>query len=246
MIKIISLLTKFVIALLCSVLFASCNHTINLKSITGSGTVEKENRTVTNPFKSIEVSNAIDLVLEQSDKTEITVEADDNLISSIRTRIENGVLVIDCDYNSFLDIESKKVIVKMPLIEELKASSSSSISGTNTLKGEEIVIRASSAANIKLDLEYDRVNAKASSASTIVMYGLALDLNANSSSGSEIEADDLLSNEVIAAASSGASIKTHPIVRLKAKASSGGSIEYSKTPKSMERRVSSGGSVDKI
>jgi hypothetical protein len=246
MIKIISLITKFILVLLCTLLFASCNYSINLKSITGSGTVVKENRAVTDSFKSIELSNAIDLELEQSDKTEIIVEADDNLIGNIRTRIENGVLIIDCDYDSFLDVESKKVIVRMPLIEELKASSASSMTSKNILKGDEITIRASSAANIKLELEYDRVNAKASSASTIVLYGLALDLTTNASSGSEIEANDLLANDVNAGASSGASIIIHPIVNLKAKASSGGSIQYSKTPQSMERKASSGGSIDKI
>lgn len=246
MIKIISLITKFIVVTLTALLLTSCNYNVNLKSITGSGDVVKENRTVTESFKSIEISNAIDLEIEQSDKTEIIVEADDNLISKIRTRIENGVLIIDCDYNSFLDVESKKVIVKMPLIEELKASSSSSISSNNTWKGEEIAIRASSAANIKLTLEFERVNAKASSAGTIVLYGLALDLNANSSSGSEIDADELLSNEVTAVASSGASITTHPIVKLNARSSSGGSIQYSKTPKSIEQKESSGGSIDKI
>lgn len=246
MVKIISLITKFILVLLCSLLFASCDYSVNLNSITGSGNVTKENRSITDDFKSIEVGNAIDVVLEQSNKAAITVEADDNLIDGISTRIENGVLIISCDYNSFLNVESKKVTVKMPFIEELKASSAASITGKNAIKGEEIIIRASSAANIKLDLEYDRINAKASSASTIVLYGLALDLTANASSGSEIEANDLLSNEITAKASSGASVIIHPIVNLKAKASSGGSIQYSKTPQSMERKASSGGSIDKI
>jgi hypothetical protein len=246
MIKIITLITKFILVAIAALLFASCNYNINLKSITGSGNVTTENRTITDDFKSIEVANAIDLVVEQSDKAEIIVEADDNLINGITTKIENGVLIIDCDYNSFLEVESKKVTVKMPFIEELKASSTSSITSINKLKGEEIILRASSAATIKLDLEYDRINAKASSASTIVMYGLALDLATTASSGSEIEANDLLSNEVSAAASSGASIKIHPIVNLKAKASSGGSVLFAKTPKSIERRTSSGGSIDKI
>jgi hypothetical protein len=246
MIKIITLITKFILVAIAALLFASCNYNINLKSITGSGNVTTENRTITDDFKSIEVANAIDLVVEQSDKAEIIVEADDNLINGITTKIENGVLIIDCDYNSFLEVESKKVTVKMPFIEELKASSTSSITSINKLKGEEIILRASSAATIKLDLEYDRINAKASSASTIVMYGLALDLATTASSGSEIEANDLLSNEVSAAASSGASIKIHPIVNLKAKASRGGSILFAKTPKSIERRTSSGGSIYKI
>jgi hypothetical protein len=65
----------------------------------GSGHVTTENRTVQGEFKSIEVSN-IDLIIEQSNKTEIIVTADDNLQKSITTTVENGVLIISCDYNS--------------------------------------------------------------------------------------------------------------------------------------------------
>jgi hypothetical protein len=84
MIKIITLITKFILVLLTALLFASCNYNLNLK-ITGSGNVTTENRAVTDDFKSI-VANAIDLVVEQSDKASITVEADDNLINGITTK----------------------------------------------------------------------------------------------------------------------------------------------------------------
>jgi hypothetical protein len=67
-------------------LFASCNQSINLKAITGSGHVTTENRTVQGEFKSIEVSNAIDLIIEQSNKTEIIVTADDNLQKNHTTK----------------------------------------------------------------------------------------------------------------------------------------------------------------
>jgi hypothetical protein len=89
MIKIITLITKFILVLLTALLFASCNYNLNLKSIT-AGNVTTENRAVTDDFKSIEVANAIDLVVEQSDKASIK-EADDNLINGITTKIENGV-----------------------------------------------------------------------------------------------------------------------------------------------------------
>jgi hypothetical protein len=45
-------------------------------------------------FKSIEVSNAIDLIIEQSNKTEIIVTADDNLQKNITTTVENGLLYL--------------------------------------------------------------------------------------------------------------------------------------------------------
>jgi hypothetical protein len=245
MLKIITIITKFILVALSALLFASCNYSVNSKSIRGSGHVTTEKRTVEEDFKSIEVSNAIDLVIEQADQKEITVEADDNLQNSITTKVENGVLIVECDYNSFINIESKKVTVRMPIIEDLTASSASSITSANTLRGENISLRASSAANINIKIKSDNITSKSSSGSTISMNGMALTLEAIASSGSRIDAFELLTNEVTAKSSSGSSIQVHPIVSLKATASSGSSISYNNTPHSIEKKSSSGASIDR-
>lgn len=244
MLKIITIITKFILVALTAILFASCNYSTNLKSITGSGNVTTERRTIDQDFTSVDVSNAIDVVIEQSDKIEVTVEADDNLQKNIITKVENGVLIISSDYNSFIDVDSKKVIVKMPIIDEIQASSSSTVSSVNILKSNAIDITSSSAADINLKVEADKIKCKTSSGSSIYLNGLALFLETTSSSGGSIETKDLHANEVTAKASSGGSIEVNPIVSLKAKASSGGSITYVKTPKSIERKTSSGGSID--
>ncbi len=243
MIKVITLITKFIIVALTALLFGSCNFVGNFESITGSGNVTVEKRSVDGDFKSVEVSNAIDLVIEQSENIEISVEADDNLQKEITTTIENGVLIISCKFNNFDSVTSKKVTVKMPLIEELEASSSSTITSKNKLQGDQITLSASSAAEIDLNLEFEKIESKASSAGNITIKGKALQLETNASSGSDIDAGNLLANEIIAKSSSGASITVHPIVLLKAGASSGGSINYNTIPKSIEKRESSGGNV---
>ncbi|TRX04653.1 head GIN domain-containing protein [Flavobacterium gawalongense] len=243
MIKIITLITKFISVTLVALLFASCNHMVNMKSIEGSGHVTTEKRIVQGDFKSVKVSNAIELVIEQSDKTEIIVEADDNLQKEITTKVENGVLIIACDYNSFNNIKSKKVTVKMPVINRLEASGAATIKSSNTLKGENIKLEASSAASIDLNIESDAIFCESSSGSTIVINGKALKLDAAASSGSTIDAKNLLANEIKANASSGASVNVHPIVSLDAEASSGGSVSYNTVPKSIRKEENSGGSI---
>jgi hypothetical protein len=240
MIKIITLITQFIIVTIVALLFGSCN---NLNSITGSGKVIKENRTVVGEFKSVQVNNAIDLVIEQSDKTEIIVEADDNLQKEITTKVENGVLIISCKYSNFINIESKKVTVKMPVIEGLEASSASTINSNNTLKGDNISISSSSAASINVSTEYESIQTEASSGSNQSIRGKAINLQTSTSSGGTIEATKLLSNEVIADASSGGSIQVHPILSLKAEASSGGNINFDSTPKTIQKEEHSGGSI---
>ena len=246
MIKIITMITKFIIVTLTALLFASCNFSANMKSIRGNGHVTTEKRIVMGDFKSVEVSNAIDLVIEQSDKTEITVEADDNLQKEITTNVENGVLIISCDYNSFINIKSKKVTVKMPFIDKLEASSSSTIKSINTLKGENISMEASSAGSINVNLEADSVICETSSGSTITISGKALKLETSSSSGSEMDAKGLLANDITANSSSGSSITVHPLVSLNAKASSGSDINYDSVPKKIKKEESSGSSINKI
>ncbi|WP_343695445.1 head GIN domain-containing protein [Flavobacterium sp.] len=241
MIKIIIHITKFIIATITALLFASCNF--NMNTIEGSGNVTTEKRIVQGDFKNIEVSNAIDLVVEQSDSVDITVEADDNLQKEIITKVENGTLIIECKFSSFRNITQKKVTVKMPKIGKIEASSAASVLSKNTIQGESIELETSSAASMNVDVESDNISCNSSSGSSIGIKGKALKVQTSASSGSSIDAGKLQANDIDAEASSGSVISVHPILSLKAQASSGGNINYNNVPKTIEKSASSGGSV---
>jgi hypothetical protein len=57
----------------------------------------------------------------------------------------------------------------------------------NTIKGENINLRTSSS-NINLNIESDYIECKASSGSSITIKGMALNMEATASSGSDIDA----------------------------------------------------------
>ena len=240
MIKIIIHITKFIVATITALLFASCNFNVN--TIEGSGNVTTEKRIVQGDFTKISVSNAIDLVVEQSDTTEIIVEADDNIQKDINIKVENGTLIINSKHNSFR-VTKKRVTVKMPKINKLDASSAATVTNNGTILSEDIDLETSSAASMDLNLESDNVTVDSGSGSTINLKGKALRIRASASSGSSLNAHGLLANEVHAEVSSGGSINVHPIVSLKAEASSGGSINYDIAPKTIEKTSNSGGSI---
>lgn len=243
MLKVITIITNFIVIILMALFFGSCNQLEKINSITGSGHVTTEKREISGDFKSVSVSNALDLVIEQSDKTEVIVEADDNLQKEISTKVENGVLVVSTKFGNFINITSKKITVKMPVIEGLEASSASTINSATTLKGNNLSLASSSAASIHATVEYETIQLNGSSASNQNIKGKALQVEATTSSASVIDATDLLANEVVASSSSGSSITVHPIVNLKAEASSGGNINYNGAPKSIQKEESSGGSI---
>lgn len=243
MIKVITIITKFIVVALIALLFSSCHHVFTIgDGIKGSGNTTTETRTVNEDFKKIEVSSGIKVIVEQSDSKSITVETDENLQKHIITKVENGVLIIECDESYNLN-QSPVVNVKMPVINGLSSSSGSEITSSKTLITDKIDVKSNSGSKVNINVEADSISLESTSGSTIEASGKALKLETSSSSGSEIEADKLMTNEVIAQSSSGSSTSVYPIVKLEAKASSGSSIRYYKEPKTISKEESSGGSV---
>jgi len=245
MIKLITLITKFIIAALMALLFSSCGHSINFNGgIKGSGNITTETRTVSQDFKKIEVSRGIKVIVEQSDNKSITVEADDNLQKHIITKIENGVLIIESD-ESYNSTETPVVYVKMPVTNGLSATSGSEITSSNTLITENIDVKTSSGSEIQITVEADAIKIESTSGSSVEASGKALKLETAASSGSTINAENLMTNEITSQATSGSSTNIYPVLKLEAKASSGSSINYHNDPKTISKEENSGGSVSK-
>ena len=245
MIKCIVFLTKAIVIAIVALLMTSCKYDIDLGDGTkGSGNVITEKRNINEPFTKIEVSRGIEVIIDQADNVEVEVEADDNIIKHITTKVMNNVLVISSDENiNFAETET--VRVKMPIINGLQASSGSNIKTNGILRGTSIWIKSSSGSEIDATLEYDAVDGESSSGSEISFAGKALKLTTGSSSGSEINAGNLIANEIVSEATSGSSSNVHPLVVLTAKASSGSSITYQGSPKKVNKEETSGGDVSK-
>ncbi len=246
MIKLITLITKFIIAALMALLFGSCVHySVNLgDEIEGNGNITTKSRVVNENFRRIEVSNGIRVIVTQADNKSITVETDDNLQEHIITQIENGVLKIKAD-KSYNATETPIVNVKTPLINGLKTDSGSEITSAGVLISENMNVKAESGSEINIEVEADAIKMESESGSSIEASGKALKLETTSSSGSTIDAKNLMTNEVNANSESGSNSSVYPIVKLDAKASSGSSITYHKMPKTILEFHYSGGSVTK-
>ena len=243
MVKLIVFCTKIVIATIMALLFSSCH--VNFGSgIDGNGDVTTEKRNVNGNFTKIEADSGLNVEVQQSNSYSVEVEADENLQEHITTTVENGTLVITSDEN-IDECESKKIRVKMPTISSLETSSGASITGQNTLIGPNLNVKTSSGSEIDVEVEMDAVDCESTSGSSITIKGKALTLTTSSSSGSEIAAKDLMVNEVTAESTSGSSTGVHPIESLRAKAYSGGGIDYNHTPRTITKEESSGGSISK-
>ncbi|MEO8233793.1 MAG: head GIN domain-containing protein [Flavobacterium sp.] len=238
-------LVRIVIATCVALLFNSCKYDVDFgEKITGSGHVVTKERNL-DPFTKIEVSKGLDCEVTQGNDQKVIIEADDNLQDGIITTVSNGVLKISSKYNNYHNLKSKMIKVQIPNISSLETTSAASLVTKNIIKGNNIALKSSSASNLNAKIEADQITLEATSGSDLNVEGKALEVTTSSSSGSSIDAKNLLANNINSQSSSGSTTIVNPILKLKAHASSGSSIGYSKTPKSLTIEENSGGSVDK-
>ncbi|WP_299101416.1 head GIN domain-containing protein [uncultured Winogradskyella sp.] len=238
-----STLTKIIVTSVISLMLLSCNFSMNLgPGVDGNGNVINVERSISNDFESIKISQGIDLYITQSNNIALTVEADENLMDLIMTEVVDGTLRIYSTEN-IRRATSKKVLLNIETISSIKGTSGSSVYSKNTLEVDKLELHTTSGTHIKVDVKTKKLECSTTSGSEIEVSGITETLYANATSGSDIDASDLQAESSDVRATSGADISVNTSKTLIAKATSGGDIRYSGNPEKIETADSSAGRV---
>ena len=213
-------------------------------NITGSGNIIKSDRSV-GDFTSLKVNNGISVKISTGSVQKITVEADDNVIEDVETKLVGKELVIKFSDNFSINNSDVTVSVVMPVVDALTAGGGSSINSLATLsKTDGMKLKASGGASINVDVDARSLEMEASGGATIKVKGRAQMVNIDGSGGATVNAYDLLAETAVLEASGGASVKAFASLNVDAKASSGASVSYKGNPTgSVNKKESGGGSV---
>lgn len=159
--------------------------------IKGNGHVVRESRSHRG-FDGIKVGGSFDVFLRQGNSEKVTIEADENLMDEIVTKVENGILIISIRKGKGIrDAEKLNVFVTLEELEYLSASGASDILAEESIRTDDLEIHASGSADIKLlRLRSDDVSCKASGSSDIRLLGDARTLRASLSGSCDLKAGD--------------------------------------------------------
>jgi len=236
-------LTKYIVGLILSLLFFSCQFNMDF-GVNGNGNVETIEREIDGEFNEIEVSRGLDVYLTQDNVVSLAVEADENLHDIIVTKVEGNVLKIYADENISYS-KAKMVHLSFPHLKRIEATSGSDVIGKNTFEVDNLVIETTSGSDLELDVDANEVRCSSTSGSDLRLSGSTDKLYATATSGSDIKARNLEANTCDAKATSGADITVNTSDALIAKASSGGDIKFYGNPNKIETTDNVSGSVRK-
>lgn len=238
LVRITVLITTYLIILFTT---TSC-FVEGMTGIKGSKNVVSEERDISSNFETIKVQQGINLYLTQGNSTDISVEADDNIIDLLKTEVKNNELKIYFDKNVY-KAKARNVYLTTRDISEIRTSSGAHVRSENTIEAKTLDLDSSSGSSIKIHVNANEVISETSSGATMKIQGKTGSFSASSSSGSSINASGLKTVDAYAKASSGANIDLNVSGKLTAKASSGGDIDYDGNPIDVNKDTSSGGSV---
>ena len=230
---------------LMALLATSCNFDISLGQISGNGKVVTEERSVEGGFNAVRGMAGMDVYLTHGDTEKIVVEADENLMEIIETKIVDGELRIKATQNIGRS-KAQKVHVTFTSLNKIEASSGADVIGNSLIKSETLRLSSSSGADLEIDILAKDVYASTSSGADLKVSGTATQLTADASSGSDLKAQELEVKRCKASASSGADIAVHVREQIEGNASSGGDIRYYGNPTAVSVKDGASGSVRKM
>ncbi|WP_299680702.1 head GIN domain-containing protein [uncultured Dokdonia sp.] len=239
-------LIKFIIGVLTSLLVTSCVFNGDFGQVRGNGNVQTENFNITQDFDGVTAGNGWDVYLEKGSEVSVIVEADENLIELADIYVKGSTLKIYSE-NNISSATSKKVFVTyVGNLQSISANSGADIVTKEVLKGEDLSLNVSSGGSIKAEAIVRNIDTDVSSGGSIRLAGSSEKLDADVSSGGVINAKELRAKYANASASSGGNIDIRVTDKLRARASSGGDIDYWGNPKEVDKpkKNYSGGSVD--
>jgi hypothetical protein len=222
---------------------SSCTSAQSWKTVYGNKKVVTKERK-TDSFTGIKVSSGIDVYLKQGNNETVSVEADENLHEYIITEVRGGILDVYSEYN-IRDAERKRVYVTIKEVNSVKTTSAGDVFGETPIKSDRLELSASSAGDIKLEVNAKDIDIDISSSGDMTLSGETDVLKADLSSAGDLNAYELKAREADVSVSSAGDADIYATEKITARASSAGDVNYKGDPKYVDAHSSSAGGIHK-
>jgi len=216
--------------------------------VPGSGVVVSEKREVP-AFTGVEVRYPASVTITQGQSNSVTVEADDNLLPQLSTRVSNGSLIIENTESAWSQrIDPSDKIVISITVKDLRDVDFPSAGEVilDGIQSDHLKLSVSGAGNTSLiDVLLGTCEVNLSGAGSINASGEVNDLDIDISGAGSFSGKDLKSNSTSASISGVGSASLWVVNDLAANISGVGSVNYYGSP-SVQKNVSGLGSVNNL
>ena len=213
--------------------------------IEGNGNIKKETRNV-GSFTAIASSGSWDVMIANGESNTIQVEGDENLLSYLETKVDNGKLIIKTASNTGLKPTKKLTIyVALNKLTGISLSGSGDIIGQGKFYNDgEASFKLSGSGNIQLSSnKFNAADVAISGSGKIILSGSSEKVKISISGSGNVDCSQLVSDDIDAAISGSGDIKVFANKSINAKISGSGTVYYKGAATAINTRKSGSGKV---
>ncbi len=205
----------------------------------------KQDRSVSD-FTSIDLSGAFKVYIRTGNTCALTVVADKDVINDVEHSVSDGELEVELDQEWWSSKDADiELYITVKEISEIDISGACVIKSKNTLKGDNVIIDASGACKIYMDVNCSTLDLDLSGASKLTLGGTCKKFNIDASGASTIYAADLQAEIVNLEASGACKAEVHATEYLDIDASGASKVRYKGNP-TISRETSGASSVSSM
>lgn len=219
------------------------------ETVTGNGNVKKETRQASG-YTAVHSQGSMNVNVSYGNSSNITIEADENLLPYIETVVEGGALTIRTKKHMNLKTKNKMVVnVSLTRLTALRLSGSGNINGdgafTNNGRTE---IKVSGSGNMKLGFDnISELDLAVSGSGNMDIDGKQCNnITATISGSGNIDCSGVPTNDVFAKVSGSGNIRVHANKSIDAKVSGSGNVYYKGTASTLNSKTSGSGKIIKM
>ncbi len=210
----------------------------------GSGVLTTDTREL-ETFSGVELKSSANIYITQGDKQEVRVEAEDNLINKITTKIKNNALIVDADDN-LKYTKPVNIYITVKDLCMLELSGSGNIITRSQFQCDFMNVKLSGSGDLRVMLDSKSLKANLSGSGNLDLNGSAAETDIRISGSGNVNARDLNSfSSAVAISGSGTStvdVKNDLNVTI----TGSGNVYYVHEPGKISSKIIGSGEIAKL
>jgi hypothetical protein len=208
-------------------------------TVEGSGTPASETRTPSG-FHSVAYALPGELTITLGDAEGMRIEADDNLLPHIETRVRNGVLEIGSGRDQLRPRGPLRVHLDARALRRVVAAGSGSVEA-HALRADELALAVAGSGSLRAhDLQASVLQVDVAGSGNVELSGRAPRQVLKIAGSGQLDALEVQSESIEASIAGSGSARVHASERINANLVGSGSVSYRGDPEVSTRRVGSG------
>jgi hypothetical protein len=209
-------------------------------------------------FRSIYNNSNYTILLKQTNKQEVSVEALTEIYDLTKISVENGVLMVNMErkpdspnksvWAKIDDIKvnpTMKLIISIKNLDEIQVNGGGKVVSENSLASSNLSLSLAGSGSMELDIKGDVVKAEVSGSGKMNLRGYATSLEASISGSGSITAFDCPVETAKMKSSGSGNAELNVTQNLEAFVQGSGSVKHKGNTKNVIKKIYGSGSVDR-